>query len=82
MQRHFVRHIFDPRTGAPALRLTRAWALAPTAAVSDALSTAGMVLAAPEIEKIMADKTGWLVWLQEAGAWRHFGGRELPKRVA
>jgi FAD:protein FMN transferase len=36
-------HLVDPRTGAPAHRSDRAWALAPSAAVSDALSTAFFV---------------------------------------
>jgi thiamine biosynthesis lipoprotein len=33
-------HLIDPRTGAPAARSTRTWAMASTAALSDALSTA------------------------------------------
>lgn len=33
-------HLIDPRTGRPAERTTRCWALAPTAAQADALSTA------------------------------------------
>jgi len=37
-------HIFDPRSGNPVAALKRAWALAPTAALSDALSTAFMIL--------------------------------------
>src|ERR1700690_2403243 len=37
-------HILDPRTGGPAARTNRAWAFCPTAAESDALSTAAMVL--------------------------------------
>ncbi len=37
-------HLFDPRTGAPAARITRTWALAPTAAQADALSTAFFVM--------------------------------------
>jgi thiamine biosynthesis lipoprotein len=36
-------HLLDPRTGKPARRSERAWALAPNAAVSDALSTAFFV---------------------------------------
>ena len=40
-------HILDPRTGEPALRQNRAWVLADTAAESDALSTACMVLGEP-----------------------------------
>jgi len=37
-------HLLDPRTGAPAARAARAWALAPAAALVDALSTAFFVL--------------------------------------
>jgi len=40
-------HILDPRTGKSALRQNRAWALTDTAAESDALSTACMVLSEP-----------------------------------
>jgi thiamine biosynthesis lipoprotein len=69
------RHILDPRTGTPATRRDRAWVLAPTAAVSDALSTACMVLSETEIGEMMTDKTEWLALLNEGGAWRHLGGR-------
>ncbi|MCX6894032.1 MAG: FAD:protein FMN transferase [Verrucomicrobia bacterium] len=75
------RHIFDPRTGEPAARLSRAWALAPSAAVSDALSTAGMVLDEAEIKTVVAGCADWLVWLQEKNSWRHFGGRALPPQA-
>ncbi|MBM4030534.1 MAG: FAD:protein FMN transferase [Planctomycetes bacterium] len=37
-------HIIDPRTGRPAEGRLRAWAIAPTAALADALSTAFMVM--------------------------------------
>jgi thiamine biosynthesis lipoprotein len=36
-------HLIDPHTGRPALRTSRTWALAPSAALSDALSTAFFV---------------------------------------
>jgi thiamine biosynthesis lipoprotein len=42
-------HVVDPRTGQPALRTTRVWALAPTAAHADALSTAFFVMNEAEI---------------------------------
>ncbi|MFZ5494896.1 MAG: FAD:protein FMN transferase [Verrucomicrobiota bacterium] len=42
-------HLIDPRTGRPAARTRRVWALAPNAAVSDALSTAFFIMEAPEI---------------------------------
>lgn len=47
-------HLIDPRTGAPAPRTTRAWALAPTAALSDALSTAFFVFQASELAAFCA----------------------------
>jgi thiamine biosynthesis lipoprotein len=37
-------HLIDPRTRAPSAHTTRTWALAPTAALSDALSTAFFIL--------------------------------------
>ncbi|MDO8539192.1 MAG: FAD:protein FMN transferase [Opitutaceae bacterium] len=43
------RHLIDPRTGSPAARVTRTWALAPTAAQSDALSTAFFIMTEAEI---------------------------------
>lgn len=47
------RHIIDPRSGRPASGPIRAWALAPTAAEADALSTAFMVLAPKETEALI-----------------------------
>jgi len=55
-------HILDPRTGRPALRQNRAWALADTAAESDALSTACMVLTKPELEEVLSREHSWLVF--------------------
>lgn len=42
-------HLADPRSGAPAPRTLRAWALAESAAVADALSTAFFVMADSEV---------------------------------
>lgn len=42
-------HLIDPRTGAPAVRTTRVWALAPSAAQADALATAFFVMPEAEI---------------------------------
>ncbi len=42
-------HIFDPRLGAPAKGPMATWAVAPTATVSDALSTAFMILSPKEV---------------------------------
>ena len=72
------KHIFDPRTGRPAERQNRAWALAETAAESDALSTACMVLTEAEIGEILDGKPSWLVFLEDQETWRHFGKCALP----
>jgi thiamine biosynthesis lipoprotein len=72
------RHIFDPRTGRAAQRESRTWALAETAAESDALSTACMILAAEDITEILAKEKTWLVFLEENQNARVFGHRELP----
>ena len=45
-------HILDPGTGAPATSPRRAWAVAPEAAWSDALSTAFMILPWERIEEV------------------------------
>ena len=45
------RHIIDPRTGRPAGGPVRAWASSPSGAVSDALSTAFMIMSPAEIER-------------------------------
>jgi thiamine biosynthesis lipoprotein len=44
------RHIIDPRTRSPADRKLGAWAIAPSAALSDAISTAFIVLSPEEID--------------------------------
>lgn len=44
------QHILDPRTGVPAARTDRVWALAETAGLADALSTAFFVMENPSIE--------------------------------
>lgn len=69
-------HILDPRTGRPAPRQTRAWVLADTAAESDALSTACMVLSEPEVEAILDQNRSWLALLETEDGVRPFGHRE------
>jgi thiamine biosynthesis lipoprotein len=74
-------HILDPRTGQPALRQNRAWALADTAAESDALSTACMVLSEPELEQVLAQDPSWLFFLETDKAARPLGRRPLPPQA-
>lgn len=71
-------HIFDPRTGQPALRQRRAWALADTASESDALSTACMVLSELELEEVLAQDSSWLFFLETDEAAQPLGRRPLP----
>jgi thiamine biosynthesis lipoprotein len=47
-------HLIDPRTATPSPHVTRTWALAPTAALSDALSTAFFILPETEIAAFCA----------------------------
>ncbi|MBW8863551.1 MAG: FAD:protein FMN transferase [Verrucomicrobia bacterium] len=72
------QHILDPRTGGPARRQARAWALCDTAAESDALSTACMVLDETEIAEILAPEKSWLVFLDTDGIYKNIGKRPLP----
>ena len=74
-------HILDPRTGQPAKRQSRAWALARTAAESDALSTAAMVLEETEINAILAGNEPWLVFLNERESWCCLGHHPAPPRA-
>ena len=73
-------HVLDPRTGKPALRQNRAWALADTAAESDALSTACMVLNEPELEEVLAKDHSWLFFLETDRTVRPIGNRVLPQQ--
>ena len=74
-------HILDPRTGQPALRQNRAWSLADTAAESDALSTACMVLSEAELEDVLAQDPSWLFFLETDEYARPMGRRALPPRA-
>jgi thiamine biosynthesis lipoprotein len=76
------QHILDPRTGAAGHRRGRAWALADTAAESDALSTAAMVLSETEITGVAADHPNWLFLLPGEKEPRLFGTRTLPSSGA
>ncbi len=71
-------HILDPRSGRPASRQMRAWAVADTAAESDALSTACMVLSEPELEEVLAQNHLWLCFLETDEGYRTLGCRALP----
>jgi thiamine biosynthesis lipoprotein len=74
-------HILDPRTGGPAPRQRRAWALADTAAESDALSTACMVLDREEVAEVVAANPQWLAILDEPDGIQYLGERPPPARV-
>jgi len=73
------RHIIDPRTGRPAKDPIRAWASSPSGAVSDALSTAFMVMSPAEVERYCAehDDTWAILLIRDASGRRlkRFGKR-------
>ena len=71
-------HIIDPRTGASAVLRNRVWALAATAAESDALSTACMILPETAIREVVYRNAAWLAFLSEGEDWRAIGSRALP----
>jgi thiamine biosynthesis lipoprotein len=75
------QHIFDPRTGQPAKRQNRAWALTGTAAESDALSTACMVLSEAELNEVLAQNPSWLIFLETDGVARPMGSRALRRVI-
>jgi hypothetical protein len=52
--------------------------LADTAAESDALSTAGMVLDETEITGMLEKNQSWLVFPNEKNTWRSLGRRACP----
>jgi len=74
-------HIFDPRTGLACSRRHRAWALTTSAAESDALSTACMILDETEILDVLKRNADWLVFLNEKNEWRQLGQRPVPPLV-
>ena len=74
-------HIFDPRTGLACSRRHRAWAFTTSAAESDALSTACMILDETEILDVVKRNADWLVFLNEKNEWRHLGQRPVPPLV-
>ena len=57
-------HILDPRTGLPTPGPHRAWAVHPSAATADALSTAWMLLEPDEIEQVCRQLPGTRAYLQ------------------
>jgi thiamine biosynthesis lipoprotein len=71
------QHILDPRTGQPAQQRSRAWALAPSAAVSDALSTACMVLSESEIAEMLKGHAEWVALFHDGNEWRRYGDWKL-----
>jgi FAD:protein FMN transferase len=70
-------HIIDPRTGQAAPRQSRAWIVADTAAESDALSTACMVLSEPELVSLLDENHSWVAFLDTEQGPRPIGAREL-----
>ncbi len=59
-------HIIVPKTGQPAKGRIRVWAIAPTAAMADALSTAFMVMSAEQIRRCCRRQPGVRAFLMES----------------
>ena len=57
-------HIVDPATGKPAAGRFRAWALAPTGAESDALSTAFMIMSREAIREMLHRHAQYRAWFE------------------
>jgi FAD:protein FMN transferase len=73
-------HILDPRTGAPAAGHLAAWASHPSATVADALSTAFMVMATPEVEAYCRDHPDvWALVVRDYGDCRVFNPGLCPE---
>jgi thiamine biosynthesis lipoprotein len=69
------QHIIDPRTGQPAKGAIRAWASCPSATVSDALSTAFMVMGPKEVARYCREhKDTWAILLVEDDQGRRLVG--------
>ena len=67
-------HIIDPRTGRSAQNWRAAWAVAPSAALSDACSTAFMAMDAEEIGAFCAGQPAISALLLDTkNAWHHYG---------
>ncbi len=75
------RHIMDPRTGQPAQGRDRAWAFAQHAALSDAFSTAAMVLNDDELHAMLSGYAEACVVLGDGGTWRTYGDYPLPPEI-
>lgn len=58
-------HIIDPRTGNPVTGNRAAWAMAPRAAVADALSTTFMIMTKDEIRRFCQSHPGTEAWIME-----------------
>jgi thiamine biosynthesis lipoprotein len=67
-------HVIDPRTGRPATGHFRAWAVAPTAAVADALSTAFLVMTHAEVQAFCQAHPEVSAHLIRAASGQHHGG--------
>ncbi len=74
-------HILDPGTGAPVDRKIRAWAFCPTAAESDALSTAAMVLDGATLADVTLSLNHSSVWLHDGRQWKQFGDQKVLEHL-
>ena len=75
-------HILDPRTGRPARGFLAAWASAPSAALSDALSTAFFIMSLDEIEACAGrNPEVWACLVVSYGDVRIFNSSVFPENL-
>jgi thiamine biosynthesis lipoprotein len=73
------KHVMDPKTGLPAQAHLAAWASHPSAAESDALSTAFMVMTTAEVEEYCAlHPEVWALVIIDYGNCKVFNQEALP----
>jgi thiamine biosynthesis lipoprotein ApbE len=69
-------HIINPKTGKPATRHLASWAIHPSAATSDALSTAFMMMETEKIEQLCKTNPGTVAFVvKQDGSLEKIGGK-------
>lgn len=75
------RHILNPKTGEPGDVRPRAWCFGNSAAMTDAFSTAAMLLPDDELALCMDGRSDIAIALNEPGGLRIHGGWPMPMEV-
>ena len=70
------RHIFDPRTGEPAARTDRSWALAQPPPSRTRCPRPSWFSDEAEVAQVMSGLNNAHVWLHDGREWKQFGNRK------